>query len=407
MLDFLKKNKKEKEAQAAREAAREAERQRKEEEKRKLAEAQAKIDEHAGGGKRILDALRNIDIENIEMLAEQKESKLSVETVRDYARAIENIEWVLSDATISDVDTREIDEDLVQLAGLFGVAVEAGNEKTATQLLKGIAEGVKFTRTPFVYSNEEQKEEIARKRRKEINTLLLLGRCQEYIDRVHESLDKLEIYTKELKNDRDEAEKQEKEMRDYDPDLPEKLGRVKMKKEPLTRQVLQYVNTLNTAMDARNKLKAAELLKGKKEQNLQAIGNTVKNINLMAFGSPELFGNVAMEQLERLHEDFKEDVKAAENEMQHIQNFNQNVDVTIDTMFQNPITGEDLRKMREYHGDLQSEREEEERRKKAQKEQKRKEQEEEEKAQKERERELQAEERRERHSEDHRSTILQ
>ena len=145
MLDFLKKNKKEKEAQAAREAAREAERQRKEEEKRKLAEAQAKIDEHARGGKRILDALRNIDIENIEMLAEQKESKLSVETVRGYARAIENIEWVLSDATISDVDTREIDEDLVQLAGLFGAAVEAGNEKTATQLLKGIAEGVKFT----------------------------------------------------------------------------------------------------------------------------------------------------------------------------------------------------------------------------------------------------------------------
>jgi hypothetical protein len=93
--------------------------------------------------------------------------------------------------------------------------------------------------------------------------------------------------------------------------------------------------------------------------------------------------------------------------MKHIQNFNQNVDVTIDTMFQNPITGEDLRKMREYYGDLQAEREEEERRKKAQKEQKRKEQEEEEKAQKERERELQAEERRERHSEDHRSTILQ
>ena len=103
MLDFLKKNKKEKEAQAAREAAREAERQRKEEEKRKLAEAQAKIDEHARGGKRILDALRNIDIENIEMLAEQKESKLSVETVRGYARAIENIlehnhcEYALSD----------------------------------------------------------------------------------------------------------------------------------------------------------------------------------------------------------------------------------------------------------------------------------------------------------------------
>ena len=102
-LDFLKKNKKEKEAQAAREAAREAERQRKEEEKRKLTEAQAKIDEHARGGKRILDALRNIDIENIEMLAEQKESKLSVETVRDYARAIENIlehnhcEYALSD----------------------------------------------------------------------------------------------------------------------------------------------------------------------------------------------------------------------------------------------------------------------------------------------------------------------
>jgi hypothetical protein len=180
-----------------------------------------------------------------------------------------------------------------------------------------------------------------------------------------------------------------------------------MKKEPLTRQVLQYVNALNNAIDARNKLKAVELLKGKKEQNLQVIGNTVKNINLMAFGSPELFGNVAMGQLERLHQDFKDDVKAAENETERLKNFNQNVDVTIETMFQNAITDEDLRKMREYYGDIQAEREEEERRKKAEKEQKRKEQEEKEKAQKERERELQLEERRERHSEEHRSTIIQ
>ena len=51
MLDFLKKNKKEKEAQVAREAAMEAERQRKEEEKRKLAEQRAKIDEHAKAAK--------------------------------------------------------------------------------------------------------------------------------------------------------------------------------------------------------------------------------------------------------------------------------------------------------------------------------------------------------------------
>lgn len=407
MLDFLKKNKKEKEAQVAREAAMEAERQCKEEEKRKLAEQRAKIDEHAKGGKRIQRALDNIDLENIEMLAEQKESRISVEAVRNYAKVIDNIRWILEDATISDVDTREIDEDILQLVGLFGAAVEAGNEKTATQLLKGIAEGVKFTRTPFIYSNEEHKEMIARKRRKEIDTLLLLGRCQEYIDRVNESLDKLEIYTKELKDDRDKAEKQEKELRDYDPDLPDKVTKVKMKKEPLTRQVLQYVNALNNAIDARNKLKAVELLKGKKEQNLQVIGNTVKNINLMAFGSPELFGNVAMGQLERLHQDFKDDVKAAENETERLKNFNQNVDVTIETMFQNAITDEDLRKMREYYGDIQAEREEEERRKKAEKEQKRKEQEEKEKAQKERERELQLEERRERHSEEHRSTIIQ
>jgi len=88
MLDFLKKNKKEKEAQAAREAAMEAERQRKEEEKRKLAEQRAKIDEHAKGGKRIQRALDNIDLENIEMLAEQKESRISVEAVRNYAKVI-------------------------------------------------------------------------------------------------------------------------------------------------------------------------------------------------------------------------------------------------------------------------------------------------------------------------------
>ena len=399
MLDFLKKSKKEKELQAAREA----ERKKKEEERQKLAEQKAKIARHAEGGENIRRALRNIDLENYEMLAEQKESKLSVETIDRYFQIVDNIESVLDDAMISDVDTVEIDQDIVQMIALFSIALESGNEKTATQLLKGIAEGVKFTRTPFIYSNEEQKEALARKRRKEINTLLLLGRCQEYIDRVQESLTQLETYTADLEGKKKAAEKEEKELRDHDPNLPDKLTKVKMKKEPLTRQVLQYVNAVNAAVDSRNKLKAAELLKGKKEQNLQVIGETVTNINLMAFGSPELFGNIAMEQLTRLHEDFKEDVKAAQNEMQRIKDFNQDVDVTIETMFQNEVRDEDLQKVREYYADIKAEKEEEDRRRKAEIEQKRKEEEE----NRQRERERQAEERRERHSEKHHDTIVQ
>lgn len=399
MLDFLKKSKKEKELQAAREA----ERKKKEEERQKLAEQKAKIARHAEGGEKIRRALRNIDLENYEMLAEQKESKLSVETIDRYFQIVDNIESVLDDAMISDVDTVEIDQDIVQMIALFSIALESGNEKTATQLLKGIAEGVKFTRTPFIYSNEEQKEALARKRRKEINTLLLLGRCQEYIDRVQESLTQLETYTADLEVKKKSAEKEEKELRDHDPNLPDKLTKVKMKKEPLTRQVLQYVNAVNAAVDSRNKLKAAELLKGKKEQNLQVIGETVTNINLMAFGSPELFGNIAMEQLTRLHEDFKEDVKAAQNEMQRIKDFNQDVDVTIETMFQNEVRDEDLQKVREYYADIKAEKEEEDRRRKAEIEQKRKEEEE----NRQRERERQAEEHRERHSEKHRDTIVQ
>ena len=165
MLDFLKRNKKEKELQAAREEAKLAEQQRKEEEKSKLREQQAKIAKHAEGGEKIRRALRNIDLENYEMLAEQKESKLSTGSIEQYIRVIDKIEQVLDDATISDVDTTEIDDDLVQLVALFGIALESGNEKTATKLLKGIAEGVKFTRTPFIYSNEEQRQEIARRRR--------------------------------------------------------------------------------------------------------------------------------------------------------------------------------------------------------------------------------------------------
>lgn len=399
MLDFLKKSKKEKELQAAREA----ERKKKEEERQKLAEQKAKIARHAEGGEKIRRALRNIDLENYEMLAKQKESKLSVDAIDWYSQIFDNIESVLDDAMISDVDTVEIDQDIVQMIALFSIALESGNEKTATQLLKGIAEGVKFTRTPFIYSNEEQKEALARKRRKEINTLLLLGRCQEYIDRVQESLTQLETYTADLEVKKKSAEKEEKELRDYDPNLPDKLTKVKMKKEPLTRQVLQYVNAVNAAIDSRNKLKAAELLKGKKEQNLQVIGETVTNINLMAFGSPELFGNIAMEQLTHLHEDFKEDVKAAQNEMQRIKDFNQDVDVTIETMFQNEVRDEDLQKVREYYADIKAEKEEEERRRKAEIEQKRKEKEE----QEQREKERQAEERRERHSEKHRDTIIQ
>ena len=398
MLDFLKKSKKEKELQAAREA----ERKKKEEERQKLAEQKAKIARHAEGGEKIRRALRNIDLENYEKLAEQKESKLSVDTIDWYSQIFDNIESVLDDAMISDVDTVEIDEDIVQMIALFSIALESGNEKTATQLLKGIAEGVKFTRTPFIYSNEEKKEALARKRRKEINTLLLLGRCQEYIDRVQESLTQLETYTAELEVKKKSAEKEVKELRDYDPNLPDKLTKVKMKKEPLTRQVLQYVNAVNAAVDSRNKLKAAELLKGKKEQNLQVIGETVTNINLMAFGSPELFGNVAMEQLTRLHEDFKEDVKAAQNEMQHIKDFNQDVDVTIETMFQNEVRDEDIQKVIEYDADIKAEKEEEDRRRKAEIEQRKQREE-----QEQREKERQAEERRERHSEKHRDTIIQ
>ena len=129
MLDFLKRNKKEKELQAAREEAKLAEQQRKEEEKSKLREQQAKIAKHAEGGEKIRRALRNIDLENYEMLAEQKESKLSTGSIEQYIRVIDKIEQVLDDATISDVDTTEIDDDLVQLVALFAIALESGNEK--------------------------------------------------------------------------------------------------------------------------------------------------------------------------------------------------------------------------------------------------------------------------------------
>lgn len=407
MLDFLKRNKKEKELQAAREEAKLAEQQRKEEEKSKLREQQAKIAKHAEGGEKIRRALRNIDLENYEMLAEQKESKLSTGSIEQYIRVIDRIEQVLDDATISDVDTTEIDDDLVQLVALFGIALESGNEKTATKLLKGIAEGVKFTRTPFIYSNEEQRQEIARRRRKDINVLLLLGRCQEYVDRVQKSLEELETYSKELNTKKEESEQRAKEMLSNNPLLNDKITRVKMKKEPLTREIQQYVNALNDAIDSRNKLKASELLKGKKGKNLQVIGDTMTNINLVAFGTPELFGNVAIEQLDHLYEDFKEDVKAAAKEEERLKNLNEAVETTIETMFQHEISDKDIQKMREFYGDLQAEKEEEEKRKKAVKEQKRKEEEERERKQKEKEREEQMEASRQKHSEDHRTMITQ
>ena len=296
---------------------------------------------------------------------------------------------------------------IVQLVALFGIALESGNEKTATKLLKGIAEGVKFTRTPFIYSNEEQRQEIARRRRKDINVLLLLGRCQEYVDRVQKSLEELETYSKELNTKKEESEQRAKEMLSNNPLLNDKITRVKMKKEPLTREIQQYVNALNDAIDSRNKLKASELLKGKKGKNLQVIGDTMTNINLVAFGTPELFGNVAIEQLDHLYEDFKEDVKAAAKEEERLKNLNEAVETTIETMFQHEISDKDIQKMREFYGDLQAEKEEEEKRKKAVKEQKRKEEEERERKQKEKEREEQMEASRQKHSEDHRTMITQ
>lgn len=131
------------------------------------------------------------------------------------------------------------------------------------------------------------------------------------------------------------------------------------------------------------------------------------NINLVAFGTPELFGNVAIEQLDHLYEDFKEDVKAAAKEEERLKNLNEAVETTIETMFQHEISDKDIQKMREFYGDLQAEKEEEEKRKKAVKEQKRKEEEERERKQKEKEREEQMEASRQKHSEDHRTMITQ
>ena len=88
--------------------------------------------------------------------------------------------------------------------------------------------------------------------------------------------------------------------------------------------------------------------------------------------------------------------------MQRIKDFNQDVDVTIETMFQNEVRDEDLQKVREYYADIKAEKEEEDRRRKAEIEQRKQREE-----QEQRERERQAEERRERHSEKHRDTIIQ
>ena len=138
------------------------------------------------------------------------------------------------------------------------------------------------------------------------------------MDRVQKSLEELETYSKELNTKKEESEQRAKEMLSNNPLLNDKITRVKMKKEPLTREIQQYVNALNDAIDSRNKLKASELLKGKKGKNLQVIGDTMTNINLVAFGTPELFGNVAIEQLDHLYEDFKEDVKAAAKEEERL-----------------------------------------------------------------------------------------
>lgn len=401
MLDFLKKNKKEKEAQADREAAMEAERQRKEEEKRKLDEQRAKIDEHAKGGKRIQRALNNIDLENIEMLAMKKENKISVEAIQKYEKVIKNIEAVLEDATISDVDTREIDEDIIQMVGLFGSSLEAGNEETATQILKGIAEGVKFTRTPFIYANEEQKNELARRRKKDINILLMIAECQDFMDREQSDIDKLDKDIEKLKANSEEVQKKEKEMRSYDPELPKMAVKysMNMNEVPLTRDLQKYISVTNEAVDIDEDIMVSEGLKSGKEGDIKEIEKAVRAINQIAFGTPEFFGNVTMDKLEKLHEDFKEDLKEANKEMQRVKGFNKDVRTTMKTQLLHSVSDEEIMKVQKYMRNEKAKEKDEERRKKAVKDDQQR-QREEDQARKQ-------EENSERHREAHRDMIVQ
>lgn len=351
--------KKEKEAKAAR-LAQEAQEALRAEEAEKLKKVKENVTTHAQGGEKILRALDRIDFESYCVKAGEDDSRISPETMESYREIAGQIKEIIEDAEISDVDTTEIDHDIVEMVALFGTALESGNERTATQILKGIGQGVKFTRCPYVYANEEQRAEKRKKRQKEMNYLLAIARCQDYMDKVKAAVERLKEQLSEQERAKGEAEKRENRLLHENPMLPDMVTKVQMKKMSATPEIINYVNAVNSAMDARNNIRKTELMVAMKEGDLQVVQNSVEKINLMVFGTTELFGNIALDQFQKLYEAFREDIKAIEKENKRLRDLNEAVDITFDTLFQGAIRSEDIARTREYHAERLEEKKREE-----------------------------------------------
>lgn len=338
MFEAFKEKKKQKELQ-----------QQKAAEAAQVAETKEKIQLHAKGGEKIRSELNKINLEKYIQHAEQGEIPISAATLRQFQTVIQQIDQILDFDPLSDVDTEEIDNSLTEMVSLFGTAVENGNEATATQILKGIGEGVKFIRYPYTYSSEEEKLEKHRKRQREIDKLLVLASCQTYIDTTELQIHQLDMAIEEQEQEQKEADQVVSKMEAEDPALEDKATEVDMGERKNSPEIQQYVNAVNKALEAGNHVARSKMLREIKVERVQTVTESVHRINLMAFGSTELFGNIAFERFAKLHEEFIDDVKKADAEMAHLQESNRKVDMTLETMFQNAIDDTSISNIMEYH----------------------------------------------------------
>ena len=218
---------------------------------------------------------------------------------------------------------------VIEMLDAFDNALFRRDEKTAESVLKAVMENVKYLRRKNIGHPEETPEEQFERQYKVTDRLNLMVQMQDSLAQVKEKIIWLEENQKQLDTQKDAAGIEVKHLQDSNPDLKHAIAAFRNDGMIIHDGMMQYIRYVNEYLRSRDlSQKNAFMLANLRNMEGQ-LEVLFHNVTQIAFGTPELLGNLQLNRLVKMAEEFRQDMLAREEQSQQIDNVTEKIGNTI------------------------------------------------------------------------------
>ena len=284
-----------------------------------------------------------------------KEYRDMLEDVRALAEA--EAGGAYASAEVSELNGNEewgmqLDQRIVELFPLFINALVRGKESTAESGLKAILDSIRYSRRPVAQGDPEQITHQMESRVRALEHLSVAAQLQDHLDELETRIQALEENQIRLDEERDSAGTVLVEMQQQKSYLKDEVALYRESGLIIGNDFLQYVQTVNRFMRSGNISRKNALVLERQRESYAKIETVLRQVNLMAFGTSTLLGNVELDRLQALAKDFSAELAREQQQAEELKRVTERVDETIET-YGEKAHRENIRKIEESSGTLQ------------------------------------------------------